>query len=259
MRDQILNGLQQSAKFESFVDRMGYSRVKKASLKETKFTEKLVRQHRSEKERREKQSHVSYVAQVVRHGQEFLGFHRSYVAKVGKLGKAIVQFHQNLEKEYSKRSDRLAKERIRALRADDEEAYLKLIDQQKDTRLTHLLKQTDTYLDDLTALVAEQQAEIHAETDAGENIDETDPDYSAGLPGSKKVDYYSTAHRIKEEVLQQSSLLIGGTLKDYQLKGLEWLVSLYNNNLNGILADEMGLGKIAYYPYRIFAYDQYRI
>uniref|UniRef100_A0A8B9Z6M5 Helicase ATP-binding domain-containing protein n=1 Tax=Buteo japonicus TaxID=224669 RepID=A0A8B9Z6M5_9AVES len=27
------------------------------------------------------------------------------------------------------------------------------------------------------------------------------------------------------------------------LQGLEWMVSLYNNNLNGILADEMGLGK----------------
>jgi hypothetical protein len=25
--------------------------------------------------------------------------------------------------------------------------------------------------------------------------------------------------------------------------GLQWLVSLYNNGLNGILADEMGLGK----------------
>ena len=25
--------------------------------------------------------------------------------------------------------------------------------------------------------------------------------------------------------------------------GLNWLVSLFNNNLNGILADEMGLGK----------------
>ena len=37
--------------------------------------------------------------------------------------------------------------------------------------------------------------------------------------------------------------LIGGQLKPYQMKGLEWLVSLYNNNLNGILADEMGLGK----------------
>jgi SWI/SNF-related matrix-associated actin-dependent regulator of chromatin subfamily A protein 2/4 len=29
----------------------------------------------------------------------------------------------------------------------------------------------------------------------------------------------------------------------YQLEGLEWMVSLYNNDLNGILADEMGLGK----------------
>ena len=30
---------------------------------------------------------------------------------------------------------------------------------------------------------------------------------------------------------------------DPQLDGLNWLVSLYVNNLNGILADEMGLGK----------------
>lgn len=29
----------------------------------------------------------------------------------------------------------------------------------------------------------------------------------------------------------------------YQMEGLQWMVSLYNNNLNGILADEMGLGK----------------
>lgn len=27
------------------------------------------------------------------------------------------------------------------------------------------------------------------------------------------------------------------------MMGLEWMVSLYNNSLNGILADEMGLGK----------------
>ena len=32
-------------------------------------------------------------------------------------------------------------------------------------------------------------------------------------------------------------------MKNYQLQGLQWLVSLYNNKLNGILADEMGLGK----------------
>ncbi|CAL4066291.1 unnamed protein product, partial [Meganyctiphanes norvegica] len=55
--------------------------------------------------------------------------------------------------------------------------------------------------------------------------------------------YYSIAHTIKETVTEQSSILVNGELKIYQVKGLEWLVSLYNNNLNGILADEMGLGK----------------
>ncbi|KAH0485931.1 MAG: uncharacterized protein KVP18_003657 [Porospora cf. gigantea A] len=41
----------------------------------------------------------------------------------------------------------------------------------------------------------------------------------------------------------QPSLLTGATLKNYQLEGLNWLISLYENGLNGILADEMGLGK----------------
>ncbi|KAK9678940.1 putative ATPase, partial [Basidiobolus ranarum] len=42
---------------------------------------------------------------------------------------------------------------------------------------------------------------------------------------------------------RQPSLVTGGIMKEYQLVGLEWLVSLYENGLNGILADEMGLGK----------------
>lgn len=37
--------------------------------------------------------------------------------------------------------------------------------------------------------------------------------------------------------------LIRGTLREYQMVGLDWLVTLYEKNLNGILADEMGLGK----------------
>lgn len=32
-------------------------------------------------------------------------------------------------------------------------------------------------------------------------------------------------------------------LKEYQLKGLNWLATLYEQGINGILADEMGLGK----------------
>ncbi|KAL9232600.1 hypothetical protein vseg_007695 [Gypsophila vaccaria] len=41
----------------------------------------------------------------------------------------------------------------------------------------------------------------------------------------------------------QSPELFRGSLKDYQLKGLQWLVNCYEQGLNGILADEMGLGK----------------
>ncbi|CAD8142389.1 unnamed protein product [Paramecium pentaurelia] len=55
--------------------------------------------------------------------------------------------------------------------------------------------------------------------------------------------YYNITHRIKEVVTKQPVLLEGGQLQQYQVQGLDWLVSLYNNSLNGILADEMGLGK----------------
>lgn len=35
----------------------------------------------------------------------------------------------------------------------------------------------------------------------------------------------------------------GGTMRSYQIEGLNWLIGLYDNGINGILADEMGLGK----------------
>jgi chromodomain-helicase-DNA-binding protein 1 len=35
----------------------------------------------------------------------------------------------------------------------------------------------------------------------------------------------------------------GGTLRDYQLDGLNWMVYSWSRDCNGILADEMGLGK----------------
>jgi len=41
----------------------------------------------------------------------------------------------------------------------------------------------------------------------------------------------------------QPSILRGGQLKAHQMNGLNWLINLYDNGINGILADEMGLGK----------------
>ncbi|XP_060688494.1 probable global transcription activator SNF2L1 isoform X1 [Hemiscyllium ocellatum] len=42
---------------------------------------------------------------------------------------------------------------------------------------------------------------------------------------------------------ESPSYVKSGTLRDYQIRGLNWLISLYENGINGILADEMGLGK----------------
>ena len=41
----------------------------------------------------------------------------------------------------------------------------------------------------------------------------------------------------------QPSTLRNGKLREHQLVGLNWLISLYELGINGILADEMGLGK----------------
>nr|GAT42969.1 predicted protein [Mycena chlorophos] len=44
-------------------------------------------------------------------------------------------------------------------------------------------------------------------------------------------------------VFETSPSFIHGEMRSYQLQGLNWMVSLHHNGLNGILADEMGLGK----------------
>jgi ATP-dependent DNA helicase len=44
------------------------------------------------------------------------------------------------------------------------------------------------------------------------------------------------------EIAKQPKCLTGGTMRDYQLEGLTWLMKLCEQGLSGILADEMGLG-----------------
>ncbi|KAI0066748.1 hypothetical protein BV25DRAFT_1972636 [Artomyces pyxidatus] len=44
-------------------------------------------------------------------------------------------------------------------------------------------------------------------------------------------------------VFEETPSFIHGVMRPYQLQGLNWMVSLHHNGLNGILADEMGLGK----------------
>ncbi|KAI0668688.1 SNF2 family N-terminal domain-containing protein [Trametes maxima] len=232
------------------LNRTDFRRVRKPAVRDARMTEQLERKQRIERERRAKQKHIEQIGIICAHGKEVLAANRAAQDRITRLSKAVLSFHTHTEKEEQKRIERLAKERLKALKNDDEEAYMKLIDTAKDTRITHLLKQTDAYLDSLAQAVVEQQrSEGHEatgtfETEEGPVSEETFGAKSFGMEEEKgKLDYYAVAHRIKEKISVQPSILVGGTLKEYQLKGLQWMVSLYNNKLNGILADEMGLGK----------------
>lgn len=179
--------------------------------------------------------HIREIESIAKFSKDQLQNRIDRNLKKNTLGRFVTNLHLVTEKEESKKLEKTAKQRLQALKANDEEAYIKLLDQTKDHRITHLLKQTNTFLDSLTEAVKVQQAE------SDDLVDDEQQDTNDEL--REKIDYYQVAHRIKEEIKEQPKILIGGQLKEYQLKGLQWMVSLYNNKLNGILADEMGLGK----------------
>ncbi|KAJ1024722.1 hypothetical protein NDA16_002762 [Ustilago loliicola] len=90
-----------------------------------------------------------------------------------------------------------------------------------------------SYLDEDDLEAAKQQAEQankKSKTEASEDkdADGADTKQNAGNEGGRR---------------NQPKLVTGAKMREYQLDGLEWLISLYENGLNGILADEMGLGK----------------
>ncbi|KAJ2767819.1 ATP-dependent DNA helicase Snf21, partial [Coemansia nantahalensis] len=254
LRTEVVRSITRASQLGVAGDRAALRRMKKQSQREARLTEKMERQQRQERERREQDQHKQQLQAMVSHGASLVAWHRVQQQRMDRLGRAVQALHVRVEREEAKRRERVAAERIQALKMGDEEAYLKLIDVEKDTRITHMLRQTDEYLRVLVEAVERQQRTARTQDDlagsgGGDEAaapswlkDNADMDAEdAGSAQSK--DYYKVAHCIREEIREQPSILVGGTLKEYQLRGLEWMVSLYNNRLNGILADEMGLGK----------------
>jgi len=334
LRAEVVASTRRDTTLETVINVKAYKRTKRQGLREARATERLEKQQRIESERKRRQKHQEYLTAVLTHSRDMQAWHKNNQTKMQKINKAVLAWHANAEREQKKEQERIEKERLRRLMAEDEEGYRKLIDQKKDKRLAFLLSQTDEYINQLTDMVQQHKNEQKAKmkemkraqkmdlinkipesqqripvkhkttkkilkgTDAPllselEEWLEKNPDYEA-LPrdydsddeeseneeelkeesSEKKVEgdetesviekakreaqaaedeykkgmqgdtnYYSIAHTVVEEVHEQASIMVNGKLKEYQVKGLEWMVSLYNNNLNGILADEMGLGK----------------
>ncbi|KAI9924424.1 hypothetical protein AWENTII_003830 [Aspergillus wentii] len=252
-RKQIQNEMFHFDNLGMTANRSSHRRMKKQSLREARITEKLEKQQRDARETREKKKQYDQLQAILNHGVELQNAATQQRTRMQKLGRMMLQHHQHMEREEQKRVERTAKQRLQALKANDEETYLKLLGQAKDSRISHLLRQTDNFLKQLADSVREQQRglaerygeddQFYEEEEEEEDIEDVGSDDDGENRGRKKIDYYAVAHRIKEDITEQPSILVGGTLKEYQIKGLQWMISLYNNNLNGILADEMGLGK----------------
>ena len=164
---------------------------------------------------------------IMSHQNEFYKFHRQRRMDSFRIAKTIRDSFEKEEKKKGK--DAVAQERARlaALKANDMTAYSKLLEETRNDRLKYLLEKTEKHFTEISTLLQERPEE--------RNIS-----FGAAAPPKAATSYYASAHKHSEEV-RQPSLLVGGDLKEYQLAGLHWMVSLYNNKLNGILADEMGL------------------
>lgn len=91
--------------------------------------------------------------------------------------------------------------------------------------------------------------EIEVESEAStpkftssEEEDDEDEDEGDEADDAMDVDANGDDKEATDQNRLRPPFLLRGTLRPYQHDGLEWLASLYTNNMNGILADEMGLG-----------------
>ena len=216
-------------------------RIKKQPPREGKFLDKHIRRARQQTSDALSKRHKELMKAILHHQTEFYKFHRLKKNDCAKVARAIRDQLRKAEVAKEKDVENNEKARIAALRANDMAAYTSLLEDTKNERLKFLLDKTDECMNRISTLLRSRAEEEEEDIKlmGGEGAIKAEFTQESATVGS----YYETAH-VKNEQVRQPSLLVGGELKEYQLAGLQWLVSLYNNRLNGILADEMGLGKI---------------
>lgn len=193
----------------------------------------------------------------------------------------VSRAHERLARERNKQKDDDRSLRMEALKAHDFEAYQEMLRRQTGSlpaageryeAISKFLADTEAYLDRLAGKIASVKVSAEAATAMTQAMEKAraqgmseEEVQAAGraaaaeaASGSEAVRaavegagdaqsrYYQLAHSNTEEITDQPTMLRppnGAKLREYQIVGLQWMVSLYNNHLNGILADEMGLGK----------------
>lgn len=209
------------------LDPARYKRLKVEPKKVTKALDRFARKSRQTLAETLTKQHKDLVKSLSSHQADFVKFHRQRKADALKLAKTIRDSMDKNARRQEKDAVAAERARLAALKANDMTAYSQLLEETKNERLKYLLDKTEQHFTQISSLLQKRVAE-------------EDGGVVGGGPkaGGGASSYYTTAHMITEEV-RQPTLLVGGDLKEYQLTGLQWMVSLYNNRLNGILADEV--------------------
>ncbi|SPJ10799.1 chromatin remodeling protein [Plasmodium sp. DRC-Itaito] len=100
-------------------------------------------------------------------------------------------------------------------------------------KLEQLLAQTKRYTEKLAGQRLKMNAQIKTSKKGRCLLTEKEEDFML----------LKDANEEDEAIILKQPMNINGTMKPYQLEGLNWLYQLYRFKINGILADEMGLGK----------------
>lgn len=222
------------------VDRKSFRRRRPESRVELYSEEKEKRKKSVAMEKKRRADHQLYLKAVLNHSREFFQFHKNVKMQVSRSAKGVKAFLDQKASKAEREEDRQEKLRLKALMANDMEAYGKLVAEAKNERLTYLLSQTNSYLESIRKLVREHKRKHHVVDEFTQDIVKRE-DEEGKDDDDEDLNYMEVAS--KGELPRQPMMLVGGDLKEYQLRGLQWMVSLYDNHLNGILADEMGLGK----------------
>ena len=186
-----------------------------------------------------------FLTELLAHRKEFFDFHKKVRDSRRRSAIAIVKaaVKDSTAPTAVSPEERLQRERLAALKAQDEEAYLRLLAETKNDRLNSLIAQTEEYMRRLGALVLEGKSGSDADQKAALEASVGPGSSSHGLIQAKER-YFKLAHTVGESVTHQPVCFgMGRKMRNYQMRGLEWMLSLHNNGLNGILADAMGLGK----------------
>lgn len=119
-------------------------------------------------------------------------------------------------------------------------------EEREQRKLNYLINQTELYAHFVLRGDKNKLKKTKLElTDDDEKLKEMCTELEKRIDGSKNTgnNRRLASASIEESAGDISGVNIKACLKEYQIKGVGWLINLYNQGINGILADDMGLGK----------------